>query len=184
MADGQSGKTESKPPIGSPHQNQVHPYDGQDPPPGYSGPQFSGGQPGPITSQPGAGQSFGYHSTSNTTVVVTQQQQVPTRPPKRGWSTGICGCFEDFGSCCAVILCPSCYVCYLSNKLGESCCLPFAIAGHGALIPLRTKIRAENNIHGSICEDCCMVLWCSQCVMCQLSREYDNIQLNQELTIR
>ncbi|XP_061196345.1 placenta-specific gene 8 protein-like [Saccostrea echinata] len=126
--------------------------------------------------------TFLSHS-SNTTVVVTQQQ-VPTRPPKRGWSTGICGCFEDFGSCCAVVLCPSCYVCYLSSKLGESCCLPIALGGQYALIPLRTKIRAENNIYGSICEDCCMVCWCPQCVMCQLSREQDNIRLNQDLNMR
>ncbi|XP_062569503.1 cornifelin homolog B-like, partial [Saccostrea cucullata] len=170
----QVGKTDSKT-----KQNQVSPYDGQDHPPRH---QFSGGQPGPITSQPGTGQSFGYHS-SNTTVVVTQQQQVPTRPPKRDWSTGICGCFEDFGDCCLELLCP-CYVCYLSHKLGESCCLPFAFCGHGALIPLRTKIRTENNIQGSICEDCCMVFLCANCVMCQLSREYDNIHRNQEIIIR
>ncbi|XP_062569502.1 cornifelin homolog [Saccostrea cucullata] len=166
MSEGPSGKKGNEPSIASP---KVQPYEGHGPPPQYSG------HSGPVTTQPGPAQPYGYHTT-NTTVVV--QQQAPTRPPKRDWSTGICGCFEDFGSCCAVFFCPQFYMCYLSSKLGESCCLPCAIAGTGALIPLRTKIRAENNIHGSICDDCCMVCWCPQCVMCQLSREYDNIQLN------
>ncbi|XP_056008845.1 placenta-specific gene 8 protein-like [Ostrea edulis] len=171
MVDRSSGKADFR------QQNQIQPYD-QGPPQGYGGPPYAG-SPGPVTGQPGIAQPYGYHST-NTTVVVAQQQ-VPTRPKARTWSTGICGCFEDIGSCCAVTWCGSFYMCYLSTKLGESCCLPIAIAGYGALIPLRTKIRAENNIVGSICEDCCMVCWCPLCVMCQLSREHDHVQLNQEI---
>ncbi|XP_061197548.1 placenta-specific gene 8 protein-like [Saccostrea echinata] len=173
MADWESGK----PPLTPPQQN-VQPFD-QGSSPGYNASQYSGLGPMPVTGQPGVGQPYGYHTT-NTTVVV-QQQQVPTRPSPRDWSTGICGCFEDMASCCAVTWCANCYMCYLSNKLGESCCLPFAIAGYGSLVPLRTKVRAENNIVGSICEDCCMVCWCPACVMCQLSREHDNIQLNQTI---
>ncbi|XP_062593001.1 placenta-specific gene 8 protein-like [Saccostrea cucullata] len=177
MADWESGK----PPMTPPQQN-VQPFD-QGSPPGYNTPQYPGQQgPMPVTGQPGVGQPFGYH-TINTTVVV-QQQPVPTRPQMRDWSTGICGCFEDIASCCAVTWCANCYTCYLSSKLGESCCLPFAFPVCGSLVPLRTKVRAENNIVGSICEDCCMVCWCPVCVMCQLSREHDNIQLNQQIIMR
>ncbi|XP_061197547.1 placenta-specific gene 8 protein-like [Saccostrea echinata] len=176
MADWESGK----PPLTPPQQN-VQSFD-QGSPPGYNASQYSGLGPMPVTGQPGVGQPYGYHTT-NTTVVV-QQQQVPTRPPPRDWSTGICGCFEDMASCCAVTWCANCYMCYLSTKLGESCCLPLAIAGYGSLVPLRTKVRAENNIVGSICEDCCMVCWCPACVMCQLSREHDNMQLNQQIIVR
>ncbi|XP_062593002.1 cornifelin homolog B-like [Saccostrea cucullata] len=100
----------------------------------------------------------------------------------RDWNSGLCGCFEDMTSCCAVFWCMPCYTCYLANKLGESCCLPLAIGSH-SLIPLRTKVRVENNIIGSICEDCCMVYWCPACVMCQLSREHDYIRLKQQRSL-
>ncbi|XP_061196346.1 placenta-specific gene 8 protein-like [Saccostrea echinata] len=174
MAEGESGKMSFSSLISQ--QQNGQPFD-QGSPPGYCPQQYSG-QPGPVTVQPGMGQPYEYHS-GNTTVIV-QQQQILTRPPMRDWSTGICGCFEDMASCCAVFWCTSCYACYLSNKLGETCCLPLAISGFGSLIPLRTKVRTANNIRGSICEDCCMVFWCPACVMCQLSREHDYIQLKQQ----
>ena len=59
--------------------------------PGYQG-QYPVGvpvQPPVITHQP---------AVTNTTVVVNQQQMVVQKPP-RNWSTGLCGCFEDCGSC-------------------------------------------------------------------------------------
>ncbi|XP_048753553.2 cornifelin homolog [Ostrea edulis] len=154
--------------------NGIHHQEQPGAPPAYSA---------PITTQPGFSQPAAFHSSNTTVVVQAPQapQTVPTRPKQRTWSTDIFGCFSDMTSCCAVTWCGSFYMCYLSTKLGESCCLPIAIAGYGALIPLRTKIRAENNIVGSICEDCCMVCWCPLCVMCQLSREHDHVQLNQEI---
>ncbi|XP_062569498.1 cornifelin homolog B-like, partial [Saccostrea cucullata] len=139
MADGESGKAGYL--LGS--QQNVPPFDEEPDPPGYT-PYHYSEQPGPVTVQPGVEQPFGYHS-SNTTVVV-QQQQVLTRPQMSwDWNSGLCGCFEDMTSCCAVFWCMPCYTCYLSNKLGESCCLPLAIGSH-SLIPLRTKVRVENNI--------------------------------------
>ncbi|XP_022338254.2 cornifelin homolog [Crassostrea virginica] len=175
-------KRSDYPPSSPPPQNVVQPYGqgpsqpyGQGPPPGYNYPPPSG----PITGQPGVAHPTGFHST-NTTVVV-QQAAAPVTQGYRQWSTGICGCFEDMGSCCAVTWCSSVYLYYLANKMGESCCLPCAIAGYGSLIPLRTKIRAENKIHGSICDDCCMVCWCPLCVMCQLSREQDFVSMNQQI---
>uniref|UniRef100_K1RYA9 Cornifelin-like protein n=1 Tax=Magallana gigas TaxID=29159 RepID=K1RYA9_MAGGI len=75
---------------------------------------------------------------------------------------------------CGVYWCGNgCYPCYLSSKLNESCCLPFCLPGFPWLIALRVKMRAENNIQGSIMNDCCCVCCCSHCVMCQLSREHD-----------
>lgn len=66
-----------------------------------------------------------------------------------------------------------------SDKLGDSCCLPLAIpCGFYSLIPLRTKIRTENNIDGSICEDCCMACWCPFCTMSQMSLEQDFVKQN------
>eukprot|EP00105_Crassostrea_gigas_P015640 XP_011432703.1 PREDICTED: placenta-specific gene 8 protein [Crassostrea gigas] len=121
---------------------------------------------------PGYPQPVHHQQQTNTTVVINQGRV--GRPPPRDWSSGICGCFEDMSSCCGVYWCGNgCYPCYLSSKLNESCCLPFCLPGFPWLIALRVKMRAENNIQGSIMNDCCCVCCCSHCVMCQLSREHD-----------
>ncbi|XP_056008848.1 cornifelin homolog A-like [Ostrea edulis] len=153
--------------------NGIHHQEQPGAPPAYSA---------PITTQPGFSQPAAFHSSNTTVVVQAPQapQTVPTRPKQRTWSTDIFGCFSDMTSCIAVTLCPHFYLFYLSQKLGESCLLPLAMPDCTALVPLRTKIRAENNITGSICEDCCMVCLCSCCVMCQLSREQDYITMNNQ----
>lgn len=52
---------------------------------------------------------------------------------------------------CILAWCAPCYLCNLSDKLGDSCCLPLVIpCGFYSLIPLRTKIRTENNIDVSL----------------------------------
>ena len=72
----------------SPQQQANQPY----PPPGYQpGYQYPGVAP-VITQQPA------FQQTTNTTVVVNQQA-VETKRAMRNWSTGLCGCFEDCGSC-------------------------------------------------------------------------------------
>lgn len=146
--------------------------------------QDPGAGPQPVTQQPQQPPPGGYHyqptgypqpvhqQQTNTTVVINQGRV--GRPPPRGWSSGICGCFEDMSSCCGVYWCGAgCYPCYLSAKLNESCCLPCCLPANSWLIALRVKMRAENNINGSIMEDCCCVCCCAPLVMCQLSREHD-----------
>ena len=51
-------------------------------------------------------------------------------------------CFVFTGVAAAV--CPICYMLYLSSLLGEGICMPICVPG--ALIALRTRIRAENKI--------------------------------------
>ena len=41
----------------------------------------------------------------------------------------------------------------------------------GGLVPLRTKIRTERKIVGSIAGDYCTVLCCPFCAMVQMNRE-------------
>lgn len=122
----------------------------------------------PITDQPGRVQPMEFDFSKTTTP--NQRSQSPSRQ----WSTRMWDCCKNKTTCCVVAWCAPCYLCYLSDKMGDSCCLPLVIpCGFYSLIPLRTKIRAENNIDGSICEDCCMACWCPLCSMCQMSREQD-----------
>lgn len=44
---------------------------------------------------------------------------------------------------CLVLFCPHCYMCYLYNKEGESCWVPFCGAG---ILPLRIKHRVMHKI--------------------------------------
>lgn len=59
----------------------------------YSADQYPAGAVPVITQQPAA-----YQQTPNTTVVVNQQA-VLVQGATRNWSSGLCGCFEDCGSC-------------------------------------------------------------------------------------
>jgi len=59
--------------------------------PGY--PMAQPGYPQPVMAQPMVQQQ------TNTTVVVTQPSQVVLQQGMRDWSSGLCGCFEDFYSC-------------------------------------------------------------------------------------
>ena len=79
-----------------PQQPVVQPYPSQQPadqhlPP----PEYQAGYLGVATviaQQPAA-----YQQTSNTTIVVNQPPVVEQK--FRDWSSGLCGCFEDCGSC-------------------------------------------------------------------------------------
>ncbi|XP_056008847.1 cornifelin homolog A-like isoform X2 [Ostrea edulis] len=154
--------------------NQIAPVSQQPNPP----PAHGYNHVAPVSQQPmGQPPPLQQAHQSNTTVVVNQQIERFVRPPARTWSTGAFGCFSDMSSCCGVCLCGGCcYPCYLSDKLGESCCLPICLPGNTWLLALRVKMRAENNIMGSIMDDSSMVCCCAPCMMCQLSREHENIK--------
>ncbi|XP_072022145.1 cornifelin homolog A-like [Amphiura filiformis] len=111
-----------------------------------------------ITQQPGAGQTQ--------VVQITQNM--------RDWNSDLCGCFEDIPSCLLSFLCGPYYQCYLASKMGEFCCLPYCV--QGGLIAMRTKIRADNHIQGSICGDCCILTYCTPCAVAQMARELDHVQ--------
>jgi len=131
----------------------------QDFTPGYPAPGYPMQQPYP---QPVV--------TSQTVVVTTQPQQVVTQ---RGWSSGMCDCFNDFGSCLMGFMCPHILLCQISSRMGEGCC--FATCCPGALISLRVKLRADNSIEGNLCDDHISANCCPLLTLCQMSRELDHI---------
>ncbi|XP_031553783.1 placenta-specific gene 8 protein-like [Actinia tenebrosa] len=154
-------------------------------------------QPGqPITTQPGQpmtlpgqpmmqqGQSMMMQhgqvapmysqNTTNTNVIMVNQQPVTARAAPREWSTGLCGCFDDCGTCWYAIFCGYYMLCEISQRLGEGRC--FVYFCPFPLLSLRIKFRAEQNIKGSLCKDYLTVQYCYYCALCQLSREIDHVQ--------
>lgn len=136
----------------------------------------------PVQTQPGAYPPPGYPPAGGypqqgypaqamtSTVVVTTQPQVQQL---RGWSSGLCDCFNDFGSCFMGWFCPCALLTQISSRMGEGCC--YAWCCPGALLSLRIKLRVENNIEGNLCDDHISVQFCGICVLCQMSRELDHV---------
>ncbi|CAH2272380.1 Hypothetical predicted protein [Pelobates cultripes] len=98
------------------------------------------------------------------------------------WSTGICDCCDDCSICCLAFWCFPCFQCKTSDDFGECLCLPLLEAGclgytgiSGSTpcisLSMRAAARERYRIHGSICNDCCLVCWCYQCSWCQIARE-------------
>jgi len=86
---------------------------------------------------------------------------------RRAWSTGLFDCCSEFGNCAFAFFCPCIFQCTLMQTAGESCCA----ACCGGLVPLRTKIRTERGIEGSIVYDICSVACCPCCAMVQMQEE-------------
>ena len=88
--------TSANPPYYPPPDNQVAPINA----PGYSAPQ-PGPQPGgvPYPSVPLHQQPTSTMTNTNTTVVIQQQPAAIVVQGARGWSSGVCACFDDCGVC-------------------------------------------------------------------------------------
>ncbi|XP_047064184.1 cell number regulator 2-like [Lolium rigidum] len=99
------------------------------------------------------------------------------------WTTGLCGCFDDAGSCCLTFFCP----CVAFGRIAEiadqgatSCCvsgtLYLALATLIGLTPLysccyRSRLRAQYGLEEKPCPDCCVHWFCEPCALCQEYRE-------------
>ncbi|XP_039252188.2 cornifelin homolog A-like [Styela clava] len=108
---------------------------------------------------------------STTTVVITQ--------PTSGWSSNLCGCFEDMKSCCCSFWLGNFHYACIATRMGEHCCV--GCSGYpagcvpGGHLAMRSAFRNKHGIQGSICDDCCVVTYCLPCAMCQMSRHMDTI---------
>ncbi|XP_047158046.1 protein PLANT CADMIUM RESISTANCE 3-like [Vigna umbellata] len=100
------------------------------------------------------------------------------------WSTGLCDCFSDCGSCCLTLWCPCVSfgrVAEILDKGKTSCCF------HGSLFYLlagltqlggciyawlyRAKLREVYGIEGHHCKDCLVSFLCLHLAICQEYRE-------------
>ncbi|KAI4312843.1 hypothetical protein MLD38_037633 [Melastoma candidum] len=83
---------------------------------------------------------------------------VPIVLPNRrmgSWTTGLCGCWEDFTNCCITCWCP---------------CVAF---GQNAEIIDRGNTW-DSTQSGGQCADFCIHFWCPFCAVCQEHRELVN----------
>jgi Cys-rich protein (TIGR01571 family) len=130
-------------------------------------------------------QSGGTNTNINFQPVMNQQTNVvvnvaPTRigqrQNERGWHTGLFGCFEDFGSCLYAYCLYPCFLCSVASKMNEftcgPCCCTCGLTVGGIcgvstfpnpfLVGMRSRLRGQYGITGSVCGDT-MTVWCCEC---------------------
>ncbi|KAG5270943.1 hypothetical protein AALO_G00174090 [Alosa alosa] len=107
------------------------------------------------------------------TEVISSQPQVTVTSYKittgsSSWNSNVCDCCEDCGICLCGAFLPCILACKVAQDHGDSCCLPFL---PGAMIALRTSIRNQYGISGSICDDWIIMACLPLCGLCQMARE-------------
>nr|XP_010932616.2 uncharacterized protein LOC105053222 [Elaeis guineensis] len=99
------------------------------------------------------------------------------------WSTGLCDCCEDVGSCCLTCFCPCVAfgrIAEIVDKGSTSCptggmlyFLLMLVVGHGWIYSCfyRTKLRQEYSLQKKPCNDCLVHCCCEGLALCQEYRE-------------
>ncbi|KAG2499648.1 hypothetical protein HYH03_002587 [Edaphochlamys debaryana] len=104
----------------------------------------------------------------------------------KAWSSGLCGCFSDCGSCLYTYFCPCCSFGSNVAKLGGdevycggscvgACCCYDLLYALGCCclyhMKVRGAIRRKYGIAGSDCNDCMLAFFCPVCSICQEARQ-------------
>ncbi|XP_069806703.1 cornifelin homolog B-like [Dendropsophus ebraccatus] len=112
-------------------------------------------------------------------VALSQTVTTVTQLSPNDWSSGVCDCCDDMGTCCFGFWCFQCFQCATTSDFGECLCLPLlecSWIGYNLNVPsvslaMRAALRERYKIPGSICNDCCTVCCCYCCTWCQMARE-------------
>lgn len=94
------------------------------------------------------------------------------------WRSGKCQCCDGTNTCCAICCCLFCFECWLADKLGEGCCMPWCVPL--STMALRLKMRMKYNIKGTILKDFWASIFCKPCILCQMKREMDHWEMERE----
>ncbi|KAH9496661.1 Placenta-specific protein 8 protein [Bulinus truncatus] len=121
----------------------------------------------PIVTQPGM------QSHTSNTIIVSQQPQhqvIHQRP----WTSGLFDCCSDIPVCLCTTFCYTCMAMKVASDMEEFVCLPCCVPA--ATLTMRVKMRAQERIPGSICNDCLTEAFCCYCSLCQLAREVKTVK--------
>uniref|UniRef100_A0AAY5KQP3 Plac8 onzin related protein 1 n=1 Tax=Esox lucius TaxID=8010 RepID=A0AAY5KQP3_ESOLU len=103
---------------------------------------------------------FGFHSlravpvtlklylNNNKAMQVQQQVTTITSTQSAEWSTGICDCCSDMGTCCCATWCFPCFQCQTASHFGWCCCMPLLdpIACFAVSCCMRSSMRERYGI--------------------------------------
>jgi hypothetical protein len=126
-----------------------------------------------------SGQSLSNVGLNRVERSLIQSSPIQIHTMSLGYSTGLCDCFSDTGSCCMVALCGWTCVpesCNWAKSRSDSChfchwcCVPCPIW-------TRRNTRNLNGIHETqYLADWCLYCWCPCCAICQDARELAAIE--------
>ncbi|KAK7501813.1 hypothetical protein BaRGS_00006899 [Batillaria attramentaria] len=128
----------------------------------------------PASSQSGGALTSQPKSTTKSFTRVSLNMPFDEAHSEREWTSPFCSCKSNRGSCCWMCCCWPYYRYSVSTRLGET---PFMPLIPCAAFALRVKMRALFSIKGSIIKDFFAALCCEPCVVCQMTRELDNVGL-------
>ncbi|XP_067658124.1 cornifelin homolog isoform X1 [Haliotis asinina] len=93
---------------------------------------------------------------------------------EREWTSGLCECSKGRRNCCMMSCCWLYHRYIIATRVGET---PFMSLIPCAAFALRVKVRTLFSIKGSILRDFWAALCCEPCVVCQMTRELDDVGL-------
>eukprot|EP01117_Protostelium_nocturnum_P000196 TRINITY_DN10268_c0_g1_i1.p1 TRINITY_DN10268_c0_g1~~TRINITY_DN10268_c0_g1_i1.p1 ORF type:complete len:169 (+),score=34.52 TRINITY_DN10268_c0_g1_i1:71-577(+) len=116
---------------------------------------------------------------TNITLAASELKLYPDPIPAQLWHTGLCGCFEDCGSCCLFFWCPCCLIgeneallADRPNTCTDCCCAFMAASNICNAFYMRQHIKTKYGLErGNDCMDCLSVCFCFPCATCQHYRE-------------
>lgn len=109
------------------------------------------------------------------------------------WTTGLCGCTQDWSSCCLTCFCPCIafgQIAEIADSGNPSCVLSgllcYLLTHLTYISPIytcfyRKKLRAKFNLPEKPCADCLVHCCCLCCALCQEYRELKNRGLDPAL---
>jgi len=94
------------------------------------------------------------------------------------WANGLCGCFNNFGTCIITYFVPCLTAGQTAEKVGLGCFLYGCLSTLGPVgvwsrAKVRGMVRESKGIDGSFGMDCVMHMFCALCALVQEAQEME-----------